>query len=584
MHNGSQSPSDQQQPEQVAIEPERVARERELAALEQELAALEREQPEQIAAEPESPEWEQVALELEHAAQEWEHVPLEWDKNALEPDQAAVEQESHFNFGLIGQRLAGRYLIEEPLGSGGMSVVYKGKHEAIDRTVAIKTLKMDLCSEPIILQRFEREVKGLSRLSHPNIVTVYDCVISPQGQPFIIMDFIDGESLDHTIERETVIDPTRAVKMFMQVCQALEHAHRHGVIHRDLKPANIMLTKGSSDNEQVKVVDFGLAQLMENTQRLTSTGQLWGSAPYMSPEQCMADQDVPIDHRTDVYSLGVVLYEALTGKDPYFNADLMETISNHIHMVPPKFSEVNPSISISPVLEAVVFKALEKTPADRFQSMLEFREALSYAAAPLLKEEEQRHVKELQSKMEAHQQRALKQNKEKKSNLRKAQQKERISVLPIVIATACITLAATVGGALFLSKTMSTQHPATDNSQAAQTPAPAQSPTPASAQVPVQAQAPAAPADGKQPIGKVEPGKHSGTPSIKTTPLERPRPTPTSTPIHPRPIKAQAPHVEPKIKHIPAKHSPVAAPAKSAKPPSPPAPNPWNTLENLHSK
>jgi serine/threonine protein kinase len=509
---------------------------------------------------------------------------------ALEPEQIAAEPEpSEFNLGLIGQRLAGRYLIESPLGSGGMSLVYKGKHEAIDRTVAIKTLKMDLCSDPIILQRFEREVKGLSRLNHPNIVTVYDCVISPQGQPFIIMDYIDGESLDRIIEREKVIDPTRAVKMFMQVCQALEHAHRNGVIHRDLKPANIMLTKVSSDNEQVKVVDFGLAQLMENTQRLTSTGQLWGSAPYMSPEQCMADEKVPIDQRTDVYSLGVVIYEALTGKDPYFDSELMQTISNHIHMVPPTFKEINPEVSIAPVLEAVVFKALEKAPSDRFQSMSEFREALSYAASPLLKQEEQRHVRELQSKMEAQQQRAIKQNKEKKSNLRKAQQKERINVVPIVIATAFITLAATVGGALFLSKSM-THRSATDNSQATDTTAPANN-------------AQAAPADTAQTTGtaaanaKIEKPPVGRQHSGQTNPIEAAAPTMKAqkgvvkprlpAAAHSKPIKAQAPHAEheSKIKHAPValKHVAVTAAPKPTKPAAQGA-NPWSTLENLHTK
>ncbi len=287
---------------------------------------------------------------------------------------------------LIGVRLDGRFLIESALGSGGMSVVYKGKHESVDRTVAIKTLKLDLCSQPVIVSRFEREIKSLSRLNHPNIVTVFDCVISPQGQPYIIMDYVNGESLEASLARSPM-SAGRAVKLVIQVCNALEHAHRHGVIHRDLKPANIMLQSGEPVNE-VKVVDFGLAKLAEDTQKLTKSDELWGSLPYMSPEQCSSNANIEIDPRSDIYSLGAVLFQMLTGKDPFYGLDLMETIRHHISEDPPFFKEIAPQLKIPPALEGVVRKALNKNKEDRFQSMREFKEAIEFAAAPLLKEEE----------------------------------------------------------------------------------------------------------------------------------------------------------------------------------------------------
>ncbi|CAN5734762.1 hypothetical protein BH10CYA1_BH10CYA1_34110 [soil metagenome] len=291
---------------------------------------------------------------------------------------------------LIGTRLAGRFLIESALGSGGMSVVYKGKHESVDRTVAIKTLKLDLCSQPVLVSRFEREVKSLSRLNHPNIVTVYDCVISPQGQPYIIMDYVDGESLEQSLAKSPM-SASRAAKLVVQVCSALDHAHRHGVIHRDLKPANIML-QSSNPAAEVKVLDFGLAKLAEDTQKLTQSDELWGSLPYMSPEQCSSNANIEIDLRADIYSLGAVLFQMLTGKDPFYGLDLMQTLDHHINEPPPSFREVAPERVFPPALEIVVRKALNKNREDRYQSMREFKEAIEGAAAQLLKEQEPSHV------------------------------------------------------------------------------------------------------------------------------------------------------------------------------------------------
>jgi serine/threonine protein kinase len=499
------------------------------------------------------------------------------------PQNVEQADPTPFNLGLIGQRLGGRYLIEAPLGSGGMSVVYKGKQEAIDRTVAIKTLKLDLCSEPIILQRFEREVKGLSRLNHPNIVTVYDCIISPQGQPYVIMDYIDGESLEDAIKREKVIEPGRTIKLFMQVCQALEHAHRNGVVHRDIKPGNIMLAKGSGNTDIVKVVDFGLAKLMENTQRLTSTGQLWGSAPYMSPEQCLANEEIPIDHRSDIYSLGVVLYESLTGKDPYWSSDLMQTISNHVNIMPPPLKETNPDLNIAPALEAVVFKALEKAPANRFQSMQEFREALEHAGAPMLKAEEARHTREMQKLLDERQQRVQQQNKAKQATLKKAQQKEAIKVVPVIAITAISTLALTIGCVWFMNRNKPAPIPAPppvvqsdatpSGSSAGSTAGAAPSSTPSAGQTSTHS------ASGHA-AGATPPSTKAGTTSSAVR-TGAPHAV-TSAKVPAKPPTAEKP------KHV-LKHATASAPIKS--PPAPkksapaaaPSKDAWSTLEGLHS-
>lgn len=283
---------------------------------------------------------------------------------------------------LIGTCVGGRYSIEKVLGAGGMSVVYQARQLGMDRIVALKTLHLELTNEPVILQRFQREIMTLSRLNHPNIVTVYDCLIGENNQPFIVMDFVDGQSLEDLLFKERRLSPEKSRKIFIQVCNALEHAHRHGVIHRDIKPGNIMLTGRPEDVDYVKVVDFGLAKLTEsNSQKLTQTGHLWGSAPYMSPEQCQANEEVEVDSRTDIYSFGAVMYEVLTGADPFLGDTIMDTLWKHLNEDPARFSQVDPSLKISPMVESVVFKALEKHREDRYQSMAELREAIEHAIA-----------------------------------------------------------------------------------------------------------------------------------------------------------------------------------------------------------
>jgi len=276
---------------------------------------------------------------------------------------------------LVGQVLENKYRILEVIGWGGMSVVYKARHVLVDRLVAIKTVKFKPNERPDVWQRFQREIVTLSRLSHPNVVTVYDCIVGNDGQPYVVMDHIQGCTLDDILQSAGRLQLRRLCSIASQVASAVEHAHRHNVIHRDLKPANIMIL-GEDDNFEVKVVDFGLAKLGEDDQRLTQTGQLWGSPPYISPEQIKGGN---VDHRCDIYSLGIVTYEMATGRDPFASEVVYEMLHHHLHHDPPSFAEVCPSSPPPRELEAVVKKALAKDPNDRHQSMAEFKEDLERA-------------------------------------------------------------------------------------------------------------------------------------------------------------------------------------------------------------
>lgn len=278
---------------------------------------------------------------------------------------------------LVGTNLGDRFYIEEVLGSGGMSVVYKAKQLAVNRHVAIKTIRVQLDAKPVYRERFEREISSLCALSHPNVVTVYDCIIGEDGQPYVVMDYLRGRSLETLIEADGPLPVDRFARISMQVCSAMDHAHKRGIIHRDLKPGNIVLMDDEMDF--VKVVDFGLAKLSEDNRKLTQSGELWGSPPYMSPEQCMGESG---DERSDIYALGCVMYEMLTGKDPFWYATtIFELIQRHVNTVPASFAEVNPAAVVPYAVESVIFQAMEKNPVSRFNSALELRDALMSACA-----------------------------------------------------------------------------------------------------------------------------------------------------------------------------------------------------------
>lgn len=277
---------------------------------------------------------------------------------------------------LLGTVFADRYRILEVLGRGGMGVVYKARHELMDRLVAIKMMLPQLVSDDVSLARFQREARAASKINHPNIIAIHDFgLTNDNGVAYLVMDYIEGHTLATAIEKDGQLGVTRATRIFLQVCDALQHAHKLGVVHRDLKPGNIMLVCHDDNEDFVKVVDFGVAKLTEgdSDQRLTGTGEIFGSPVYMSPEQCSGD---PLDARSDIYALGCVLYETLTGKPPCVGRTPIETITKHISVVPPTFSEARPDLYIPEWIERVVFKALSKDASKRQQSMQEFFDEL----------------------------------------------------------------------------------------------------------------------------------------------------------------------------------------------------------------
>jgi serine/threonine protein kinase len=278
---------------------------------------------------------------------------------------------------LIGQILNDRYKVVEEVGRGGMSAVYKGIHELMDRTVAIKVLLPQLVSDTISIKRFQQEAQAASHLQHPNVITVYDYGFVASGQPYLVMDFLEGESLADIIRHEKQTTTKRMIPIFTQACEALEHAHQKGVIHRDLKSSNIMLIDFEGKKDFVKVVDFGIAKLMpssgKQSQNLTQTGEVFGSPIYMSPEQCMAQS---LDARSDIYSMGAMMYEALTGLPPLMGNSIIDTMQMHMSTPPKPFREIRPDLEIPEALERVVLKALAKKPEQRYQSMKELGDAL----------------------------------------------------------------------------------------------------------------------------------------------------------------------------------------------------------------
>lgn len=284
---------------------------------------------------------------------------------------------------LIGTKISDRYEVESELGRGALGVVFRAKDSTLGRNVAIKVMQEKMAADTVAALRFQREARMAASLQHPNIVTVYDFGVLPDGRPFIVMECLEAESVEDVLKRSMRMQSSKAVPLFISVCQALAHAHKNGIVHRDLKPANIVLLKDDTGNQVVKLVDFGIAKPIHDLDKdsdLTAAGSVTGTPSYMSPEQCLGK---PLDGRSDIYSLGCVMYHVLTGVRPLTGDSALETLAKHISEQPRSFGEVAQGLMLPDELERCVFRTLMKSPADRQQSVIELRDELEAALASL---------------------------------------------------------------------------------------------------------------------------------------------------------------------------------------------------------
>jgi serine/threonine protein kinase len=274
----------------------------------------------------------------------------------------------------VGQTI-GNYRLTARLGEGGMGVVYLAEHPVIGKKVALKAIHPELSRNAEVVSRFVTEAKSVNQIGHEHIVDIADFGTTPGGEFYFIMEYLQGEALSDRLKHEGHLDATRAMLIGAQIADALDSSHQHGIIHRDLKPENIFLLARGGSKDFVKVLDFGLAKLTQTEEKVshkTRAGSVMGTPYYMAPEQCEGKTE--IDHRADIYSLGVLLFEMLTGKVPFGGDGYGEIIVKHITMPPPSVRSLVPELS--PELDLILFRALAKDREQRFQTMAELRDAL----------------------------------------------------------------------------------------------------------------------------------------------------------------------------------------------------------------
>ncbi len=291
----------------------------------------------------------------------------------------------------------GNYRLDRILGRGGMGTVYAGEHVYIKKGVAVKVLHAQFAKYQEAIHRFLREARAATSINHANIVDVTDFGILADGPVYFVMEYLEGKSLEDLIEKEGAVELHRALNVANQIALALEAAHAVGVIHRDLKPDNIMLlkkpgrrdlvrmapdqtwiTEREESYDFVKVLDFGIAKVMIQDELMAETvqGAVFGTPEYMSPEAARGED---VDHRADVYSLGVILFDMLCGRPPFEAPQSSEVLSMHIHQQPPSPREFAPHREITQMAEDLILKAMQKDPGKRYQNMSEFRRDLANA-------------------------------------------------------------------------------------------------------------------------------------------------------------------------------------------------------------
>ena len=274
-----------------------------------------------------------------------------------------------------GSVLAERYRILHMIGDGGMGRVYAGEHVTLRRKLAIKVLKSELNRVEANVERFLQEARAASTIAHPNVVDILDFGRVPGGPVYFVMEFLEGEDLAMLLRRQPRLPWSRVQQIVLQVARGLHAAHLCGVIHRDMKPANIFLVRRPDGSEHVKLLDFGIAKWVhsDGLGSITGQGSVFGTARYMSPEQASG---LPVDGRSDIYALGVLMYEMLTGRVPFEGDNFMRVATQHINEPIVPLRAVAPDAGISEIVEALVMRALAKNPAERYPSMAEFEAAV----------------------------------------------------------------------------------------------------------------------------------------------------------------------------------------------------------------
>ena len=280
---------------------------------------------------------------------------------------------------LVGRTLSGGYRIVDHIASGSMGEVYRAEQANLGRAVAVKVMNNTLVADPQMVARFHNEARAASSLNHPNCVRVYDYGETPDGRPYIVMELLQGQELAALLSRDRKPPVSRVLDMTLQVLSALDEAHGLGVVHRDLKPENVFVLPQRGGGDLVKVVDFGLAKLRTNVSSKTTsgTGQVFGTPEYMAPEQAMAKET---DHRTDLYSCGVMLFEMLAGRLPFQSDSAHELLEKHVYEAPPRLAALaNDRAAFG--LDEILDLALRKDPAERFQSAEAFADSLREVVA-----------------------------------------------------------------------------------------------------------------------------------------------------------------------------------------------------------
>ncbi|MBM4397878.1 MAG: serine/threonine protein kinase, partial [Deltaproteobacteria bacterium] len=269
---------------------------------------------------------------------------------------------------LVGRAIEGRFEVVSRIGAGGMGVVYKARQLGMDRFVAIKVLSREVAHDEKVVRRFRIEALAVSRLTHPNTIRIFDFGRTPDGVLFFAMEYLEGRSLERSIRHDGPFPARRALHVLRQIGESLSEAHQKGIVHRDLKPDNIFLTAVGGDQDFVKVLDFGVAKLREADPRqgtMTHAGAIFGTPRYMAPEQCRSS---PVDHRADLYALGVIGYEMLAGRPPFMAENPLSILIQHVQEEAPAFQAVRPDVQIPGEVEDIVRRCLEKAPDRRFQS------------------------------------------------------------------------------------------------------------------------------------------------------------------------------------------------------------------------